>query len=186
MRLAVSALAGILACSTVALAAPSPAFRTIALKTASPVAIVYAGGAGTAGGFRAFAVDRTCFTFRNEDARTAKHVRFRLAYYDKDGTRAGGDVFDRRGTFTTGALVEGFYGKTLRVNEENCVFMHFPSQGIAVNIVYVESVDFEDGSTWTVQGPDLPERLGTRASVSTGRSAKRASIRVSAPMIALR
>jgi hypothetical protein len=164
MRLALAVLTALVLSPLPAAAVYGPAFRTVVLKTEGPVQIVGAGGAGTTAGFGGFKVDRTCLSFRNTGARTVSHIHFRFVYYDATFKRVGDDVFDRKGTFGTGALNEGFNRRTLRTNDENCGFMHFPHEGIAINVIFVESVDYGDGSTWTAGAVDLPDSLKVPAS----------------------
>jgi hypothetical protein len=154
----------IIAAAVIAAAAPAGAktapFRIVTLETKAPVALVAVTGASTTTLYRA--IDFSCLSFRNTDARTAKHIRFRFIYYDKTGARVGGDVFDRKGTFSTGALVEGYNPKTALAHIENCAEVHFPHEGIALAAAYIETVDFADGTAWTAAPFPIPEHLRTK------------------------
>jgi len=156
MRLGIIAAAVIAGVAAAAPASATASFRIVTLETKAPVALVAVTHAGTT------TTDFSCLSFQNTDARTANHVRFRFIYYDKTGTRVGGDVFDRKGSFSTGSLVEGYNPKTALAHIENCAEIHFPHQGIALAAAYVESVNFADGTTWATAPFPIPDHLRTK------------------------
>jgi hypothetical protein len=105
-----------------------------------------------------------CLSFTNLSAKVVTHVRFDFLYVDAKGERVGKDTFDRAGRFDPGGRVANL-PVTLNVRMPsyeqdlsrypNCQSYHFPSQGIAVSVIGVERVDFEDGTSW-VAAPASP------------------------------
>jgi hypothetical protein len=100
-------------------------------------------------------------------------VRFVFAYDASSGKTIGGDVLDRRGTFSTGALIEGMTFDELGVipamgklpnckvfgggidRDGNLAYRAKDETIVGVRTVraFVEEVDYADGTAWHAEPP---------------------------------
>jgi hypothetical protein len=114
-----------------------------------------------------------CVSFVNDASRTATRVRIVFAYDDATGKTIGGDVLDRRGKFSTGALIEGMtfdeldvvpaWGKLPNCRrfggvvdpDGNPAFAAKDGTVVVGRTVraFVESVDYADGTEWHAEPP---------------------------------
>jgi len=157
---AMAALAVLLLPDGVRAQSATDPFRSVALSNGhAPIFVDRVAPAGVQQPFGSFIVSKLCLTFHNLDPRTATSVKFHFVYYDQARERVGETVLTRKGTFTTGALIEGFNMKTGKINDENCANIQFPKEGIAINAFFVESVTFADGSQWNAKVPPIPQSL---------------------------
>lgn len=142
-------------------ASPTRPFETVEVRTNSPIHVIQAPNGGSFGDFlgRKAQVVYKCMTFSNTDDRVAKQIVFKFRYYDDLGDFAGDDTFTRSGTFTKGAVNEGVDHRTARLNLENCMPIHYPTRGISLNTFWVQSVLFDDGTSWTAKEYKLPDHL---------------------------
>ncbi len=103
---------------------------------------------------------RTCVVVTNRDARTAKFVRLNLAIGDRNGTIAGVDTLDAKGTFSRGVAL-GRWCSTIAGWWTPDGFGYIP-QGrrgpvvpIGTIVAVPVQVDFADGTSW--QAPHPPQ-----------------------------
>jgi TonB family protein len=142
-----------------AAALPAPAqdtqvIRFIRVPTPGPVVLNAVGGAGhTVDSFKDLGdLTLACVSFTNNDERTVKSVRVQFAYFNAGGDRSDGTLLTRNGTFSTGVHERAANPLTNRVNREDCVPLHPPHGGFSAIVVYLDRVDFSDGSSWTSSG----------------------------------
>jgi hypothetical protein len=102
-------------------------------------------------------VHHECVSWINRSTKTVVAIRFVFTYVDASGVIRGTDPFDRRGSFPAGVANEGLSSMSqvdspLRYRHlwDNCRGYTFPREGIAVNRLSIERVDFDDGTSWTV------------------------------------
>lgn len=135
------------------------AFRYIIVSNGAPVRIDAANAYGRGNEHYA------CLSFTNVTNKEVTHVRFHFYYIDKKGERVGEDTFDRTGSFDPGgtnATVPITVNVRMPSYEQdlsrypNCQSFRFPPQGIAVNVVGVERVDFADGTSWVATPKSTP------------------------------
>ena len=110
-----------------------------------------------------------CVSWVNRSTKTMVAIRFVFTYVDASGVIRGVDPFDRRGSFPAGVANEGLSSmdqvqSPLRYRHlwDNCRGYTFPREGIAVNRLSIERVDFEDGTSW-VAPPSSPSPTATPA-----------------------
>jgi hypothetical protein len=120
------------------------AFRFIILSNpASLIRISNAVGVRRAG------TSYECVDFTNLSEKTITRVEFRFLYIDAQRENVGFDLLDRTGPFTPGGLVSGpppvGPGSTFDPGGyPNCLHFRFPHQGIAINVVMVNRVEYDD------------------------------------------
>ena len=145
-----AALVAILACTSRASAkAPAFVFEPDPSMRAAPVRITGAFSFGSG-------VDHhECVSWINRSTKTVVAIRFVFTYIDAAGVIRGVDPFDRRGSFPPGVANEGLstieqVQSPLRYRHlwDNCRGYMSPREGIAVNRLSIERIDFEDGTSW--------------------------------------
>jgi len=140
-------------CATVLFPVLANAYTMIIVKNGSPIRID-----------QAHAYERgnqyfECVSFTNMSEKAVARIRFHFVYIDAKGERVGEDTFDRTGSFDPGGSVANIpitLGVRMPADYQdlnrypNCQSYRFPSQGIAINLVAVERVDFADGTSWVM------------------------------------
>jgi hypothetical protein len=84
------------------------------------------------------------------------HVRFRFTYVDAAGDVVGGDTFDYTHHVDADGIIRPpvpVFGGSDLSRFTNCERLRFPSQGIAMDVVSVDRVDYEDGTSWSIATP---------------------------------
>ena len=122
------------------------AFRFVVLADpSSPVRVLDAVGIRQAG------VSYECLSFSNDANRPVTRVLFKFTYFDAAREMVGFDTLDRVGDVAAGATVTAPMVHDTRNlwHNPNCQHFQFPHEGIAINAVTVERVDFADGTSWT-------------------------------------
>jgi hypothetical protein len=132
------------------------AFRFLVVRNFAPVRI------DRANAYRQGGWHYECIGFTNISTKVVTSVRFHFIYIDATFERVGEDFFERKGSFDAGGAVEGVgvatnvpmprYEQDLS-SRPDCQSFRFPPQGISVNEVAVDRVEFADGTTWTAPTP---------------------------------
>ena len=84
-----------------------------------------------------------CLQFTNASSKAATRIRFVFNYFDAKAHALGFDVFDHRKTVPAGPT--GVW------NYDGCTAVS-PPAGIVVNVVTVERVEYDDGTSWALAG----------------------------------
>lgn len=100
-----------------------------------------------------------CVAFENRNRSEAKRIGFSIAYYDALNNHAGDATLVRHGSFASGKTIEASDPRTGIINRDDCVFLPYHEQGIARIVVFVNSVTFADGSSWTTPGPEVSTHI---------------------------
>ena len=123
--------------------APDPSLRTAPIRITN----AFSYGSGI--------IHSECVSWINRSPKTVVAIRFVFTYVDASGVIRGVDPFDRRGSFPPGVANEGLSSvdqaqSPLRYRHlwDNCRGYTFPREGIAINRISIERVDFEDGTSW--------------------------------------
>ncbi len=123
--------------------APDPSLRTAPIRVTN----AFSFGSGM--------VHDECVSWVNRSTKTVVAIRFVFTYVDASGVIRGVDPFDRRGSFPPGVANEGVSSiaqaeSPLRYRHlwDNCRGYTFPREGIAINRLSIERVDFDDGTSW--------------------------------------
>jgi hypothetical protein len=114
-----------------------------------------------------------CFIFKNVDRRAATEIVFHFRYYNANGDHNGDDVLTRRGRFSTGVDIV----PRVRIIDPpgQCVQLHYPPDGISIFTFWIQSVNYDDGTTWTANDLQLPEHLPDWHPAATAAPAPRPS-----------
>lgn len=157
-----------------AVASAQYAFRFLIVRNFAPVRIDRANAYGQGGWHY------ECIGFTNLSTKTVTSVRFHFIYIDAKFERVGEDFFERKGSFDPGGAVEGLgvatnvamprYEQDLS-SHPDCQSFRFPPQGISVNMVAVDRVEFADGTSWTAPTPRPSATPSTTPEVSPAASA---------------
>ncbi len=96
-----------------------------------------------------------CLAFANLSPKTATRVRFKFMYFDAARENVGSGELERTGSFATGIVDQGppnlgaaGLGTFDPGTYNDCLAFTFPHQGIAINVVMVERVEYSDGTAW--------------------------------------
>jgi hypothetical protein len=87
-----------------------------------------------------------CATFVNNGPKTATAVRIAFDYLDRNNKLVGKDVLERKGTFSTGAVIEGRGGVIQPRFTDGCIKPKNSTQDTDTIAVVVEGVTYEDGT----------------------------------------
>jgi hypothetical protein len=109
-------------------------------------------------GLRHAGTSYECVDFMNLSEKTITRIEFKFIYIDAQRENVGFDLLDRTGSFTPNGMVSGpppaGVGSTFDPGVyANCLHFRFPRQGIAINVVMVNRVDYDDGTVWTAPTP---------------------------------
>lgn len=145
------------------------AFRFLIVRNFAPVRIDRANAYGQGGWHY------ECVGFTNMSTKVVTSIRFHFIYIDAKFDRVGEDFFERKGSFDPGGAVEG-QGVATNVpmpreaqdlsTHPDCQSFRFPAQGISVNMVAVDRVEFADGTSWTAPTPRPSATPSTMPDVS--------------------
>jgi hypothetical protein len=87
-----------------------------------------------------------CATFVNNGPKTATAVRIAFNYLDHNKTVIGKDVLERKGTFGTGATIEGRGGVMQPRFTDGCIKPLHDTRDSESTAVVIEGITYDDGT----------------------------------------